>query len=146
MMKRLLVLLLFPVTASATIYRWPDVAPPCNTATLQACIYAVGSGDTVQVQTSSTIDLSGALYLYIDRPLSLVAAPGYRPTMPIGATISAFANPGAGVNWNVVIDGFTVPDGAVIVQATCATWMSPHARPYPPSDPASRCATTAAAT
>lgn len=118
MLKRLLVLLLLPVGASATVYRWPDVAPPCNTSTLQACIYAVGSGDTVQVQTSSTIDLSGASYLYVDRPLSLVAAPGYRPSLPVGATISAFANPGVGVNWNVAIEGFTLPDGAVIVQAT----------------------------
>ncbi|MEO5623952.1 MAG: choice-of-anchor Q domain-containing protein, partial [Dokdonella sp.] len=103
--------------ANAATRYWPDLASPCDT-TLQACITGANAADTVMVRTSATIDLSGAPYLYVNKPLSLLAAPGFRPTMPNGTVISAFADPGVGVNWSVSIEGFTVPDGGVVVSAT----------------------------
>jgi hypothetical protein len=104
-------LLIAPTVAFAA--NWPDVAPPCNT-TLQACINGVPNGSTVMVRSSAEIDPGD--YLYVQKPLTLAAAPGFRPTLAAGSTISASYNPGAGVNWSLTIDGFRLLDGGVIVQ------------------------------
>jgi hypothetical protein len=68
------------------------------------------------VASSDTIDV-GAARLLVTKPISLVAAPGFRPSLAAGQTISARYDPGAGVDWSVTIDGFTIPDGAVSVAA-----------------------------
>jgi len=95
---------------AATTRTWPGVAP-CGT-TLQACIDASASGDTVQVQSNATIDES----LSVNKPFSLVAAIGYRPVLAAGRDISASPNPGA-VDWSLLIDGFTLLQGSVAVRA-----------------------------
>ena len=107
---------LFVLCASlhANALYWPNVAAPCN-GTLQACIDAANSNDTVYVQTASTINPGP--YLYVTKPLHLIAAPGYRPVLAAGSTISAHYTPAAGTNWSVDIEGFTLLDGMVIAQA-----------------------------
>lgn len=95
---------------AATTRTWPG-ASPCNT-TLQACITASASGDTVQVQSNATIDES----LTVDKPFSLVAATGYRPVLAAGRDITSSPSPGA-VDWSLLIDGFTLLQGNVAVRA-----------------------------
>src|SRR5512146_792807 len=96
--------------AHATIRTWPG-ASPCDT-TLNACISASSADDTVQVQSNGPIDES----LSIAKPLTLIAAPGYRPALAAGRGIAAFYGPGAGVPWSMTIDGFTLLEGGVGVR------------------------------
>jgi hypothetical protein len=105
--------LLFGASMQARALNWPDVAPPCN-GTLQACIDAASSGAVVYVQTSATVNPGP--YLYVTKPLSLLAAAGYHPVFAAGSTISAYYTPAAGTNWALDIEGFTLLDGMVIAQ------------------------------
>ena len=107
-------LLAAPTLVAAATYRWPDVAPPCNTATLQACLNAVAANDLVQVQTSAT--LNEGPVLVITKPLTLTALSGYRPVLAAGTSISATYAASAGSNWSLTLEGFTLLDGAVNVQ------------------------------
>ena len=96
---------------AATTRTWPGAAP-CNT-TLQACLSASAAGDTVAVQSDGPIDED----LSIGVPLTFYAMPGYRPVLAPGRSISGLINPGAGVDWSLLIDGFTVPQGNVAMRS-----------------------------
>lgn len=100
-------LALIGANSYATIRTWPGTSP-CDT-TLQACIGASVNNDTVQVQTSATINESP----HLSKPMRLIAVPGYRPVLSAGNSLSAFYSPGAGVSWSVDIEGFTLLDGYV---------------------------------
>jgi hypothetical protein len=113
--RSLLALLAVPALSLATSYNWPDVAPPCSASvTLQQCLNAVGSNDTVNVITSATLN-EGAV-LTINKPLTLRAAPGYHPVLAAGTSILASYTPAAGTSWSLTIEGFTLLDGAVGVR------------------------------
>src|SRR5258706_1533069 len=101
------------LTSAANDYVWPDVAPPCN-GTLQVCISGAGNGDTVTVYSSATIDEELSLL----KPLSLVAAPGYRPTLAAGNRILAYYTPASDAGyWSMTIAGFSLLNGSVQVTA-----------------------------
>ena len=104
---------LFCADARGNALYWPASAP-CD-ATLQACIDAANANDVVYVQTSATINPGP--YLYVTKPMSLLAKAGFRPVLAAGSTISAHYTPAAGTNWSLAIEGFTLLDGMVIVQA-----------------------------
>lgn len=107
----LLCLLLSAVTpAHATLRTWPGAAP-CD-STLNACLNAASADDTVQVQSNGPIDEA----VSISKPLTLVAAPGYRPALAAGRGIAAYYGPGAGIAWSMTIDGFTLIEGGVGVR------------------------------
>lgn len=97
---------------AGTTYIWPGAAP-CNTAALQDCINAVSNGDTVEVLSNGPIDED----LSIFKPLTLIAAPGYRPVFAAGRGIDALYNPGSLVDWSLTIDGLTFLQGNVGVRA-----------------------------
>lgn len=112
-----LLLFLFAIDAfAATTWRWPDAAS-CN-GTLQACVEAAANGDTVLVATSSTIDVTGQLTL--SKPLRLLAAPGYMPTLS-GASIYLGYDPGSTASWSAKIDGFRIVDGAITISGLGGT-------------------------
>jgi hypothetical protein len=106
------VLIAFTGAAHATVRTWPGGASPCDT-TLQACLSGATADDTIQVETDGPIDEK----LQIGKPLTVVAAPGYRPVLTAGRTVEIFYNPGAGVDWNFTLDGFGFLDGAVGLRA-----------------------------
>ncbi|HET7780047.1 MAG TPA: choice-of-anchor Q domain-containing protein [Rudaea sp.] len=96
----------------ATARSWPGAAP-CDT-TLQACTDGSASGDIVQVQTNGPI----AEDVLVLKPLSLVAAAGFRPVFAPGGGILLLYSAGAGVAWSTTIDGFTLLDGRVGVRTS----------------------------
>ncbi|HEX6834171.1 MAG TPA: hypothetical protein VF132_11610, partial [Rudaea sp.] len=101
-----LILAAFPL-AQATLRTWPGAAP-CDT-TLSACITASAADDTVQVATNGPIDEAP----YLDKPLTLVAAPGFAPVIAAGHNLSAAIYPAAAGAWQVDIEGFTLLGGYV---------------------------------
>lgn len=108
----LLCLIGLPLFATAATTRtWPT-DPGC-TGTLQACISstAVG-GDTVLIASNGPIDESVA----IAQPLTLKAAPGYRPVFAAGRSISAYDIPALAGTWTIQISGLTLLGGDVGVR------------------------------
>jgi hypothetical protein len=104
-------LILLASTTQAGTLLWPDpTSVHCNT-TLQACIDTTTDGDTVQVRTDSA-DVG---QLVVNNAISLVAAPGHRPVLAAGNTITGYHNPGDGIAWSMTIEGFTLLDGFVYV-------------------------------
>jgi hypothetical protein len=114
-MLRLLLAVLasLPLAAgAATTHTWPTDAD-CN-GSLQACINnTAAAGDTVRIASNGPIDET----LGIGIPLTLVAAPGYRPVFSAGHAISGFYGPGAGVNWSMTIQGLTLLGGDVGIRS-----------------------------
>ncbi len=94
----------------ATVRVWPGAAP-CDT-TLQACIDGSANDDTIQIQSNGPIDED----LNVNKPLSLVAAAGFRPVFDAGFGISAFYGPGAGIAWSMTFDGLTFMQGGIGVR------------------------------
>lgn len=95
--------LLWSSVASAAT--WPGPAP-CD-ATLQACIDATAAGDTVTVASSAVIDES----LFINKPLALLAAPGFRPILAVDRVINASVS--AAGSWAWRVEGFELRRGYV---------------------------------
>src|SRR4051794_17493032 len=78
----------------------------CNT-TLQGCIVAASSGDTVQVATNIPIGES----LTIDKSLTLRPAAGFSPVLNSGARVRLLnLEPEAN---SIIFEGFTVDSGDV---------------------------------
>jgi len=94
----------------ATVRLWPG-ASPCDT-TLQACIDGSANDDTVQIQSNGPIDED----LNVNKPLSLVAAAGFRPAFDVGFGITAYYGPGAGIAWSMTFDGLTFLQGGIGVR------------------------------
>lgn len=108
-MRKLLIAFLAALLAGpALAANWPGGPAPCNT-TLQACINGTAAGGFILVSTNAVIDES----LNINKPFSLLAAPGYRPVLAadriIGGTINV---PGT---WTWTLDGFELTRGLVTV-------------------------------
>ncbi|HEY2395626.1 MAG TPA: choice-of-anchor Q domain-containing protein [Rudaea sp.] len=97
--------------ARATVRLWPG-ASPCDT-TLQACIDGSANDDTIQVQSNGPIQED----LQVGKPLSLVAAAGYRPVFDTGFGISAYYSPGAGIAWSMTFDGLSFLQGGIGVRS-----------------------------
>jgi hypothetical protein len=95
----------------ATVRAWPGAAP-CDT-TLQNCISGSTLNDTVSVHSNGPIDED----LDLGTAMNLIAAPGYRPVLSAGRGITMFYGPGLGVNWSVLIDGFTLTQGNIGIRA-----------------------------
>lgn len=113
-----LLLFLFAFDAfAATTWRWPDAAS-CND-TLQACLDAAANGDTVLVATNGTVDVANG-QLTISKPLRLLAASGYRPTIS-GASIYLGYDPGSTASWSAKIDGFRITGGGVAISGLGGT-------------------------
>jgi hypothetical protein len=114
-MRRLIAtftLLLAHASLGATIQKWPAASGVCST-TLQACVDGVAINDTVQI-ANATVDVGTAI-LTISKPLRLTGAPGVRPVFVPGQLIVVtYSAPG---NWSIQIDGLTLPNGAVTVNA-----------------------------
>ncbi len=99
---RLCFLFLPFVPAAAGALTFPGAAP-CDT-TLQACINGAASGDVVEIATDTPIPGN----LTIGKSLTLRPAPGFAPTIGVGATLQAvsFGNLGASAsNETLVIEG-----------------------------------------
>ncbi len=94
----------------STVRSWPGAAP-CDT-TLQACINGSANNDTVQIQSNGPIDED----LNVNKPLSLVAAAGFRPAFDVGFGITAYYGPGAGIAWSMTFDGLSFVQGGIGVR------------------------------
>ena len=92
--------------ALAAARTWPGAAP-CNT-TLQACLDAAGNGDVISVASNGPI----ASNLVVNKPLTLQAAPGFRPVLAADNYISASLTTTGGT-WS--LDGFTLTRGFINV-------------------------------
>ena len=91
--------------AMAVVRIWPGAAP-CN-ATLQACINAATSGDTVLIATNTPINES---VVTITKSLVLKPQAGYKPAFVSGSLITG----SSGISgWNVEIAGLDMPDGQI---------------------------------
>lgn len=115
----LLVGLSLPTMASVRI--WPGSAP-CN-GTLQACINAATSGDTVLIATNAAINEN----LTINKSLVVKAQTGYEPVFTAGSwIIGSSAIPG----WSVEIGGLEMPNGYISLgrpeSATDAAFFNIH--------------------
>lgn len=84
--------------ANATDFTWPG-ASPCN-STLMQCIAAATENDRVLIASNSVIDES----LSITRPLSLLAAPGFRPVLNHANNHLINLNPSQG-GWRLLLQG-----------------------------------------
>ena len=110
-MKHLLVLVCFLLAALATApahaaqLTWPGAAP-CN-LTLQECIDASTAGDMVLVASDTPI----AATILVNKPLTLRAAPGYRPVVADGFAIGGNVNVAGDWLWQV--EGFTLERGFI---------------------------------
>jgi hypothetical protein len=114
MLNRVLLLLaaIPGITLGATTHTWPT-DPDCN-GTLQTCIDSTaGAGDTVLIASNGPIDET----LGINKPLTLKAAPGYRPVFSAGHKISAYDIPAVTGSWYMEISGLTLLGGDVGVRA-----------------------------
>ena len=94
-------------TPAAITLTWPGAAP-CN-ATLQACINAASSGDTVEIATNTPIRES----ISFQKSLALQAAPGFHPLFQATRTITAMT-PAVGSN-SITIAGLTLLNGVITV-------------------------------
>lgn len=92
-------------TADAAIRTWPGPAPCAGT--LQDCLIGSTEGDVILVADNGPI----AGGLTIPRPLTVRAAPGYRPVIAAGGDIGGSID--ASGNWLVHIEGFTLLDGNI---------------------------------
>jgi len=97
--------------AMATLRTWPG-ATPCD-GTLNACITAAAADDVVEIATNGPIDEN----VQVNKPLSLVAAAGFRPVLAAGKGIAAYYGPGAGIGWSMTFDGIRFADGGIGVRA-----------------------------
>ncbi len=103
--KRLLAVVGVLWCGAVSAATWPGPAP-CNT-TLQACIDATAAGDTVNVASSAVIDES----LIVNKPLALLAAPGFRPVLAVDRVIGGNVNVAGSWSWRV--EGFELRRGFV---------------------------------
>ena len=110
-MKRILasacfVLAAFAASSASAVPRtWPGVAP-CD-LTLQACIDASSAGDSVLVASNTPI----AATVFVNKPLTLRAAQGYRPVIADGFAIAGTVNVEGEWRWQV--EGFTLERGFI---------------------------------
>jgi hypothetical protein len=84
---------------------WPGTAP-CDT-TLQACIDAAASGETIEVVTNGPIGESPT----IEKSLTLRAATGFNPFFVSPNSIFTFGGP---ADVTVVIEGMTIENGRIV--------------------------------
>jgi hypothetical protein len=89
----------------ATAAVWPGPAP-CDT-TLQACIDGTAAAGLVEVASNAVIDES----LLVNKPLTLRAAPGYRPVLAVDRVIGGNVN--AAGDWSWTVEGFELRRGFV---------------------------------
>jgi hypothetical protein len=113
----------FAVAVQAATITWPSIVAPCN-ATLQACVDAVPSNSIVLIAINSVtaVTPSGGGALNISRPLTLTAAPGFRPVFPVGTGIYADPVVARSVSGIVKLElsGFTLREAAVTLRANRA--------------------------
>ena len=95
--------------AIAAARTWPG-ASPCDT-TLQACIDAAGNGDIISIASNGPIASS----LAVNKPLTLQAAPGFRPVLAADNYISASLTTTGGT-W--ALDGITLARGSININHT----------------------------
>ena len=100
----LLLLAGLSLPAMASVRIWPGSAP-CN-STLQACINAATSGDTVLIATNTPINEN----LTINKSLVLKAQTGYKPAFASGKAITGESSLSG---WSVEIAGLNMPDGYI---------------------------------
>lgn len=104
----LAVLAFVAAPAGAAILEWPGAAP-CN-GTLQACVDASASGDTVVVVTEASIN--GGVDIG-SKSLTLRAAAGLRPALAAGTDISATTVGNGPVA--ITVEGFALRDGRIVL-------------------------------
>jgi hypothetical protein len=97
--------------AAATLRTWPGPAP-CD-GTLNECITAASNDDIIEIVTDEPIDEDVA----VNKPLSLMAGPGYRPALAAGKGIAAYYGPGAGIPWNMAFEGLKFIEGGIGLRA-----------------------------
>lgn len=90
-----------------TLRVWPDTTPPCN-GTLQACINAASSEDTIEIVTNGPIDESILLF----KSVELQASPGFQPVFAAGRDILAFPTSGSHL---FLIAGVTLASGVISI-------------------------------
>lgn len=135
----LYLLLWMPTALLATVRDWPGAAP-CNLSFME-CLNAAQAGDTIRLYTNGPISDR----IVIERPVSLVAAPGYQPVFnatenhafsissaaPFSLTLSGlrfvgssvyvgFYGTGAG---DVVLEGLSFTGNASTVQTQIGVQM-----------------------
>ncbi len=118
---------------------WPAASGICDTPTLQACIDAVDTGDTIVIETNAAIDES----LTISRSLDLYGGEGFHPVINQGVTVAVDSagpndrvigihelkikgeitvNVSVGVNHAITVDHVTSPKGISINATVPATY------------------------
>ncbi len=96
--------------ASATTLTWPG-SPGC-TGTLQACIDASGSGDTIEIATDTPVDEDLSLPT---RSLTLTSAPYHHASFAASRSIDGIAS--APVDITVAVSKLRIRDGHVWLHA-----------------------------
>lgn len=108
-----LLVALFAAPVHAVPRTWPGAAP-CN-LTLQQCIDASAAGDTVLVASDTPI----AATILVNKPLTLRAAPGYRPVIAADFAIAGTVNVAGDWLWHV--EGFTLERGFISLNVSGGT-------------------------
>ena len=85
---------------------WPATAPPCN-GTLQACVDAASSGDTVEIRSNGPVAES----IGFDKALTLRAGTGFQPDFVGSASIHASTS--ASGDQLIRIEGLTLQQGDI---------------------------------
>ena len=114
MLRRLLCisLCLPALAAAASTHTWPTDVDCAGS--LQTCVSSTAAnGDTVLIASNGPINES----VEISKPLTLTAAPGYRPVFAAGHYIRGYDIPAVGGNWSMTISGLTLLGGDVGVRA-----------------------------
>jgi len=104
-----MVLCLLGYSTNAALIIWPDSTEPCD-GLLQVCINSASIGDVVEIRTNNLINES----LFIDAPISVVAASGYQPIFSAENYLN-LADATSGSALTVTIKGLTFVKGAISV-------------------------------
>jgi len=108
----ILLLVLFSYSAQSELVTWPNYSrAPCS-FTSQVCINSAAIGDIVEVRSNAPINES----LFIGRPISVIAGPGYNPVFTTGNFIN-IADTTTGPALSVSIRGLTFQKGAIYITA-----------------------------